>query len=529
MMTYERLVALERSLRETVVLSVYIDGESRDPARRSMWRTELKNAITRVRKDLRGASHTEREGFRHAVARLSDALPHGVVALGSPGWMGFVSPTRVYLAEALAVRMPTGVRWGHGIRIAPAVRALKEGRPVVVAIVDSRSARVYRYAGATLEAMEHLRAHAHLEPPAHMGAAPRPGFHTGTRGRTGEEAAERGLRAGRELMLRELATRMETLAGSDGWLLVGGTPGPAREAKAALSEQVAPRAVAVPDLPIRSTEAEIADRAAAHASALRRREDLAAVRTMVQRADAGGNGVRGIAATRRALEAGAAQRLYFTLRLLEDHPAEADEILRLALDHDVHVDEVSGEGAVLLDAQGDGVGAALHFALEGAPAPAAPAPGVERAPGRALALVTRSRPGGRKGVAVPAAKKAVRRPTSKARRESGKPGGGQGRRDVVGESHVFAASGGATPGGSAEVRTMAAWGQGARGAAGYEDSGGSELVVREGQLLGGLTAGPSGEPTIDIHGGDRPGGVKARPRRKPAKGAARKAPRRKPR
>jgi hypothetical protein len=27
--------------------------------------------------------------------------------------------------------------------------------------------------------------------------------------------------------------------------------------------------------------------------------------------------------------------------------------------------------------------------------------------------------------------------------------------------------------------------------------------MRDGQVLGGLTAGPSGEPTIDIHGGDQ--------------------------
>jgi len=42
------------------------------------------------------------------------------------------------------------------------------------------------------------------------------------------------------------------------------------------------------------------------------------------------------------------------------------------------------------------------------------------------------------------------------------------------------------------------------GAEGYNDSGGSGLVWRDGQLLGGLTAGPGGEPTINIHGGDRP-------------------------
>lgn len=87
-----------------------------------------------------------------------------------------------------------------------------------------------------------------------------------------------------------------------------------------------------------------------------------------------------------------------------------------------------------------------------------------------------------------------------ARRESGLPGGGQGRRDEVGGSGVHPMSAGVDPNRNAELRTPAAWGQGERGAAGYEDSGGSELVMRDGQLLGGLTSGPSGEPTIDIHG-----------------------------
>jgi hypothetical protein len=91
-----------------------------------------------------------------------------------------------------------------------------------------------------------------------------------------------------------------------------------------------------------------------------------------------------------------------------------------------------------------------------------------------------------------------------ARRESGEPGGGRGRRDEVGPTGVYPMSGGIPEGKHPELRTPASWGQGERGAAGYEDSGGSELVWRDGELLGGLTAGPSGEPTIDIHGGDRP-------------------------
>jgi len=74
-------------------------------------------------------------------------------------------------------------------------------------------------------------------------------------------------------------------------------------------------------------------------------------------------------------------------------------------------------------------------------------------------------------------------------------------------------SGGIPEGKHPEIRTPAAWGQGERGAEGYNDSGGSELVMRDGQLLGGLTSGPNGEPTIDIHGKDVPLGQERRRRR----------------
>jgi len=88
-------------------------------------------------------------------------------------------------------------------------------------------------------------------------------------------------------------------------------------------------------------------------------------------------------------------------------------------------------------------------------------------------------------------------------RESGRPGGGQGRRDEVGGSGVYPKSAENIPG-DAVIRTPQQWGQGERGAEGYEDSGGSELVQWGDQLLGGLTSDASGRPTIDIHGGDRP-------------------------
>jgi hypothetical protein len=67
------------------------------------------------------------------------------------------------------------------------------------------------------------------------------------------------------------------------------------------------------------------------------------------------------------------------------------------------------------------------------------------------------------------------------RRESGLPGGGQGRRDEVGGSGVHPASAGNAPDG-ADVRTPASWGQGERGAEGYHDSGRSELRFSETEL-----------------------------------------------
>jgi hypothetical protein len=55
------------------------------------------------------------------------------------------------------------------------------------------------------------------------------------------------------------------------------------------------------------------------------------------------------------------------------------------------------------------------------------------------------------------------------------------------------------------VRGLAAWGQGERGAAGYDDAGTSELLWRNGALLGGLTSDESGRPALDTPPPDEQG------------------------
>jgi hypothetical protein len=70
-------------------------------------------------------------------------------------------------------------------------------------------------------------------------------------------------------------------------------------------------------------------------------------------------------------------------------------------------------------------------------------------------------------------------PARRDESESGMPGGGSGRRDAVGRSGVYPESASERPRSDAPVRTENAWGQGERGAAGYQDSGTSEMASSE--------------------------------------------------
>jgi len=83
--------------------------------------------------------------------------------------------------------------------------------------------------------------------------------------------------------------------------------------------------------------------------------------------------------------------------------------------------------------------------------------------------------------------------TDEEKRESGMPGGGQGRVDNIGKSGVYPVSAMEGASDEATVHGAASFGQGERGAAGYEDSGGSELIYldEERGVIGG--AAPTGE------------------------------------
>src|SRR5438067_819679 len=78
-------------------------------------------------------------------------------------------------------------------------------------------------------------------------------------------------------------------------------------------------------------------------------------------------------------------------------------------------------------------------------------------------------------------------------RESGEPGGGQGRKDEVGRTGVYPGSGPYPPG-DAEVRTPSSFVHGQVDEEGRPVEGGSEpIMTPEGIVLGGATP-PSSSP-----------------------------------
>ena len=362
MLNTSQLVSLERSLRDKRVLSVYLDGTAKDPAKQRMWRVQLDHGLNDLRAWLAGSPHTEREELEQCVRLLNEELAAFSGNIGAPGWAAFITADRVYEASRVPVAMPTQAVWSTGACVAPYMRALKELRPVALVLADSTRADVYRYHLSTLEKVETVRAHHAVMAPSHMGDAPRSGFHSGTRGATGRDEAQRSLLEGTNRMVANAAERVMRVAGNDGWIVTGGIPEVSRQLATEL-EALAPDRVLAVSLDIHASEAELARAAHAAASTLRNAVDAARIADIVDRGEATGLGSLGPAATRQTLDQARVRELYLTHRYLEDHAAEAEAAVRSAIDQSASVEEVSGVAAAQLDAHG-GMAARLRYRLQ---------------------------------------------------------------------------------------------------------------------------------------------------------------------
>ncbi|MGH7677776.1 MAG: hypothetical protein ACRENU_04865 [Gemmatimonadaceae bacterium] len=360
MQNLSQLTSLERSLRNARVLSVYLDGTATDPAQQRTWRTRLEQSIADLREWLGDSPHAEREEFEQCVQLLVHEVARLGSGVGAPGWVAFITATRVPAAQALPVAMPTRAFWSTGASIGPYLRALKEHRAVIVAVVDSRRANLYRYQFGALRRVTTVRAHHAVREPSHMGAAPSRGFHSGTHGETGHDAAQRGLREGRHRMLDQAAHRIESLAGPNAWVLIGGIPEAAHELTERLSTIASSRVAHFEGLDVHATPAELRSAARSAASALREDMERMEIAGIADHEAAQGVAALGPADTRRTLDEARVRVLYLTHRYLDDHAFEAEDAVRAAIRQGAVVEEVSGRAAALLDGHG-GMAARLRY------------------------------------------------------------------------------------------------------------------------------------------------------------------------
>lgn len=363
MLKREELVDLYRKLRQEKVLSVYLDGNATDFAERQAWRRRLEVQVSEERRRANGTGPAGEEAFARALKKIQDALAGYDSFLPLPGWVGFATPEGLVYAEGVRAPMPDLVRWEDGIRVAPYVRALKQDRLVLTALVDSRRARVVEYRGGETIEPWNLNAETFLGDLTDVNMSKRPTGRSGVRGKTGTDAAQRYLEVGSERMMKELAEALAERLGNHGHLVVGGLP----EAVAALGEHLpgslGDRVIHPPSLRVEMSDAEVRDAVEKAASELTQSIQARLLDEVLDQARSGGRGALGMESVEKALREGRVATLLLSRNFLRANPDRADHLVGAAFELHGDVEELSGEGAERLDRESEGVAARLRYTL----------------------------------------------------------------------------------------------------------------------------------------------------------------------
>ncbi len=363
MLTSTELQKLLRELADTRVLSVYLDTGPTDPAMRHAWRATLTTGLREARQRIADAN--ERDEFDRAAARLEESFPKPEGAWGPPGWAAFVTAEASHYVGDLPVHPSSLVVWRDGPVIAPYLRALKQHRPVIVALVDSRSARLYRYVGRQVESLEELTAPASEPSGAERITAPATGAASvpAARGAVGTDEAQRKRQSAFQRLAASLNVRITQLAGDSGWVVIGGTPEWAHVAAAALPRNMAARTLVVPTLAHDAHVNEIGSVAKQAATELRGAMDGVLVDQLIEDAGAGARAAVDVAAVQRALRSRAVDALLLSPQFIRRHEAEAEDLVRAAIASGADVEVPSGVAAERLDQAVSGVAARLRFPI----------------------------------------------------------------------------------------------------------------------------------------------------------------------
>jgi len=361
MLTKDQLADLYRSLQQEKILTVFIDGAGKDPASRRVWRRRVEQELEREEYRLRSSDSKEKEEFRAAQDRVMKELDAFESFLPKKGYMAFASANRLHYAESIPVQVPTLVRWETGARIAPYIRGLKQLRPMVAALVDGRRGRVFLYKEGELTEIADLRADTFLGDISESASSRRASKHSGSRGETATDAAQRLLDVGTERMLKEVKELVTNQAGDDGFVLLGGN----QEALSALRPMMTgvkeSRIFENHSLWLEMTASEVKAATAEAASALSRRRQTALLDQIMEQSYARGNGTLGGKDTVQALVSGCVDILVLSRGFVEANPDYADRCVAQAFEQGADVRVFGSSTSGRLDEVGGGIAARLRF------------------------------------------------------------------------------------------------------------------------------------------------------------------------
>jgi len=361
MLAPNELADLYRQHRDTHVLSVYLDTDQQDFAEREKWQIALKTAVAEERDKV-----GDPEAFDRALERLKARLDDNDGGfLNGRGWVGFATSDDLLYSEGLPVPMPNLVRWEDGLRVAPYARALKQARPVVAVVMDSRKARILRYLMGLLSQSDFLEADTYLGDLTDVGTAKRPSNHSGRRGKTGTDAAQRFLDVERERLVGRVAQELREEVGTDGLLIVGGADRTVDALVKELGDFASERRRVRPSLNFDMSDAEIRATVEAAASEISDALQQALVDELIGSARSDGDACLGEAETERAAVEGRIDTLVVSDGFRRRDPDRADHFEGTAFEHGASVVEVSRAAGERLDEEAGGTGAVLRYRVRG--------------------------------------------------------------------------------------------------------------------------------------------------------------------
>jgi hypothetical protein len=358
MLTHDRLLELYRELSETPTLSVYVDGNQNDPAKRKEWRLALERGLATARD---GLAQGEEESYAAAERLVLDRLKGFDGFIPDKAFVAYATAERLWYGESISVSMPSLVRWGQGIAVAPYLRGLKQERPVVVALLDSERARVFVYRDGGVQETDDLRADTFAGDLTDVGTSNRSGVTTGFRGETSTDAGQRYHEVATARHVKEVAAIIAQRAGDDGFVVLGGTTELDKRLRDALPKGLDGRVVVEPSLELEMSVAEVREAVGDSASALTQGWQLGLVQHVFDQARAGLRGTIGLRETEQALEEMRVDTLLLSRARTREDATDVDRLIGLAFAGRAHVEEVSGAAGDLLDLEAEGIASRLRY------------------------------------------------------------------------------------------------------------------------------------------------------------------------